>query len=60
MSDPVIVAENISKAYRLGQIGSGTLTNDLKAWWAKARGKPNPLLKIGEETLDGETLWAFA
>jgi lipopolysaccharide transport system ATP-binding protein len=59
MSDPVIVADNISKAYRLGQIGSGTLTNDLKAWWAKARGKPNPLLKIGEETLDGETLWAL-
>jgi lipopolysaccharide transport system ATP-binding protein len=59
MSDPVIIAENISKAYRLGQFGSGTLTNDLKAWWAKARGKPNPLLKIGQEELDGETLWAL-
>ena len=59
MSNPVIIAENISKAYRLGQIGSGTLTNDLKGWWAKARGKPNPLLKIGQEELDGETLWAL-
>ncbi|MFA5872778.1 MAG: ABC transporter ATP-binding protein [Anaerolineales bacterium] len=59
MSDPVIIAENISKAYRLGQIGSGTLTNDLKGWWAKARGKPNPLLKIGQEELDGEILWAL-
>ena len=59
MNQPVIVAENISKAYRLGQIGSGTLTNDIKVWWAKARGKPNPLLKIGHEALDGETLWAL-
>jgi len=59
MSDPVIIAENISKAYRLGQIGSGTLTNDLKGWWARARGKPNPLLKIGQEELINETLWAL-
>ena len=59
MSDPVIIAENISKAYRLGQIGSGTLTNDLKSWWAKVRGKPNPLLKIGQEESDGETIWAL-
>jgi lipopolysaccharide transport system ATP-binding protein len=59
MSDPVIIADSISKAYRLGQISSGTLTNDLKVWWAKARGKPNPLLKIGQEELDGETLWAL-
>jgi lipopolysaccharide transport system ATP-binding protein len=59
MSDPVIIAENISKAYRLGIISSGTLTDDLKVWWARARGKPNPLLKIGQEELDGETLWAL-
>jgi lipopolysaccharide transport system ATP-binding protein len=59
MTDTVIIAENISKAYRLGQIGSGTLTNDMKVWWAKARGKPNPLLKIGQEELDGDTLWAL-
>lgn len=59
MSDPVIIAENVSKAYRLGQFGSGTLTTDLKVWWAKVRGKPNPLLKIGQEELDGETLWAL-
>ncbi len=31
----VISVENLSKAYRLGQIGTGTLTNDLKIWWAK-------------------------
>lgn len=58
----VISVENLSKSYRLGQIGSGTFSNDLKLWWAKARGKPNPLLKIGEAdhgNRDGEELMAL-
>lgn len=62
MSSPVIRVENLSKSYRLGQIGTGTFTNDLKLWWAKARGKPNPLLKIGEKdhgNRDGEVVWAL-
>ena len=62
MSNLVISAEDISKAYRLGQISSGTLSDDIKVWWAKARGKPNPLLKIGQEdrgNRDGEILWAL-
>jgi lipopolysaccharide transport system ATP-binding protein len=62
MSKTIIRVENISKAYRLGQIGSGTLSEDLKVWWAKARGKPNPLLKIGQEdhgNRQGEYLWAL-
>ena len=62
MSDTVISIENVSKAYRLGQFSSKTLSDDLKVWWAKARGKPNPLLKIGQENqgnLEGEILWAL-
>ena len=62
MSRNVIRVENVSKAYRLGQISSGTLSEDIKVWWAKARGKPNPLLKIGQEDLgnrEGEYLWAL-
>jgi lipopolysaccharide transport system ATP-binding protein len=58
----IISIENLSKEYRLGQIGTGTLTNDLKVWWAKARGKPNPLLIIGQQDhgdRDGEVLWAL-
>ena len=58
----VISVEHISKSYRLGQIGTGTLTNDLKVWWARTRGKPNPMLKIGQTdngNLDGEMLWAL-
>jgi homopolymeric O-antigen transport system ATP-binding protein len=62
MTRTIIRLENISKAYRLGQIGSRTLSDDLKVWWAKARGKPNPLLKIGMEDYgnrEGEYLWAL-
>ncbi len=62
MSTTVIQVENLSKAYRLGQINSATLSDDIKVWWAKARGKPNPLLKIGQEdhhNREGETLWAL-
>jgi len=58
----VISVENLSKSYRLGQIGTGTLSRDLEIWLAKLRGKPNPYLKIGQtdpSELDGETLWAL-
>ncbi len=43
-----IKAENISKAYRIGEIGTGTLQSDLKRWYARTRGKEDPFLKIGE------------
>ena len=62
MSNIVISVENLSKAYRLGQIGTGTLSHDMNAWWAKVRGKPNPSLRIGETdhgNRDGETIWAL-
>jgi lipopolysaccharide transport system ATP-binding protein len=47
--DVVIKAENISKQYRLGQVGTGTLSHDLKRWWALTRGKEDPYLKVGME-----------
>jgi lipopolysaccharide transport system ATP-binding protein len=59
---PVISVENLSKTYRLGQIGTGTFSRDLEVWWAKLRGKPNPMLRIGEKdhgNRDGEELWAL-
>ena len=62
MSDTVILVEDISKAYHLGIIGTGTFANDLKIWWAKQHGQPNPLAKIGEVdhgNRDGETIWAL-
>jgi lipopolysaccharide transport system ATP-binding protein len=58
----VISVEQLSKTYQLGQIGTGTFANDLKLWWARARGKPNPFHKIGERDYGnryGETIWAL-
>ena len=56
------IAINISgvtKQYRLGQIGGGTLTHDLQSWWAKVRGKDDPNTKIGAKHISGETLMAL-
>jgi len=44
----VLDVENVSKQYRLGEVGTGTLQHDLKRWWANVRGKEDPFLKIGE------------
>ncbi|MBP2283057.1 lipopolysaccharide transport system ATP-binding protein [Flavobacterium sp. CG_23.5] len=44
----ILKAENISKQYRLGQVGTGTLSHDLNRWWYQVRGKENPYLKIGD------------
>lgn len=48
MSNIAIRAENISKAYQLGQIGTGTISRDLERWYARMRGKEDPFLRIGE------------
>ena len=44
----VIKIDHLSKAYQLGNIGTGTLSRDLERSWAKLRGKEDPFLKIGE------------
>ena len=43
-----IKVENLSKIYRLGEIGTGTISRDLERWLAKVRGKEDPFLKIGQ------------
>lgn len=43
-----IKAENLSKAYQLGDFGTGTISRDLERAWARIRGKEDPFLKIGE------------
>jgi len=44
----VIKVENLSKAYQLGDIGTGTISRDFERFWARLRGKEDPFLKIGE------------
>lgn len=64
MSNIVIKVDNIGKQYRLGQVGTGTLTHDLNRWWYKIRRKEDPYLQIGEtndRTKKGvsEIVWAL-
>ncbi len=61
--DLAIRVENVGKQYRLGQVGTGTLSHDLKRWWALTRGKEDPYLKIGVENdrtkkADSDYAWA--
>src|SRR6185436_636194 len=58
----VLQAENISKLYRLGVIGSSTVSEDISRWWHRVRGKEDPFLKIEEEHKEKpgpELLWAL-
>ncbi len=64
MSDIVIKVEDLSKQYRLGQVGKKTLHDDVNRWLHRVRGKEDPYLKIGEEndrTKTGlsEYVWAL-
>ncbi|HMT72910.1 MAG TPA: polysaccharide ABC transporter ATP-binding protein [Chitinophagaceae bacterium] len=63
MSDIVIKAENIGKLYKLGEIGTGTISHDLNRWWARVRGKEDPFTKIGQandRTVKGDNDWVWA
>jgi lipopolysaccharide transport system ATP-binding protein len=62
MQKSVIRVENLSKEYRYGIIGHGTLYKDLQSWWARFRGKEDPNSKIsmhGGPARTGERFWAL-
>ncbi len=64
MSNQVLKVENLSKLYRLGEVGTGTLSHDLNRWWAKTRGKEDPYAKIGQvndrsSAAQSEYVWAL-
>lgn len=48
MSDIAIKVEGLGKQYRLGEIGTGTISHDLNRWFARMRGKEDPFAKVGE------------
>ncbi|WP_430466473.1 ABC transporter ATP-binding protein [Winogradskyella ouciana] len=64
MSNVILKVENISKQYRLGLVGTGTLSHDLKRWFYKIRGKEDPFLKIGDtndrsKEAESDYFWAI-
>lgn len=49
MSNIAIEFNNVGKMYRLGRVGTGTLSHDLNRWWTmNVLRKEDPYLKIGE------------
>ena len=63
MNDIAIRVENIGKLYRLGEVGTGTLSHDLNRWLARIRGKEDPFAKVGEvndRTKKGESEYVWA
>lgn len=48
--DIMIGIQNVSKEYRLGVIGGGTLQGDIQSWWARIHGKEDPNSKIGAKS----------
>ncbi len=49
MSDVAIQFDHVGKLYRLGLVGTGTLSHDLNRWWqTKILHHEDPYLKVGE------------
>lgn len=59
----ILEIENLSKMYRLGQINSTTLSDDIKRLVYKLAGKDDPFIKLGEENnrteYGGSFVWAL-
>jgi hypothetical protein len=43
-----IKIEDVSKLYRLGTVGTGTISHDLNRWWHQIRSKEDPYAKVGQ------------
>jgi lipopolysaccharide transport system ATP-binding protein len=59
-----IKVEDLSKQYRLGEIGTGTLSHDLNRFFAKIRGKEDPYSIVGQtndrtKTAQSDYVWAL-
>ena len=61
MEELAIKIEHVSKQYRLGAIGGGTLKGDLQSWWARKRGRedPNSIIGSKQPTKIGERFLAL-
>ncbi|MCA0153723.1 ABC transporter ATP-binding protein [Winogradskyella vincentii] len=63
-SNVILRAENVGKIYRLGLVGTGTISHDLNRWWSKVRGKEDPYLKVVETNVrstkgKSDYIWAL-
>ena len=62
-NDLALQFDNVSKMYRLGLVGTSTLSDDLKRWWYRIRGKGDPFALVGQENKreesGGDYVWAL-
>jgi lipopolysaccharide transport system ATP-binding protein len=61
---PAIRIENVSKLYRVGEIGTGSLAHDVNRWWHHVRGKEDPYSCVAESndrttTGNSDYVWAL-
>lgn len=64
MSENIIEIKNLSKQYRLGQLGTGTISHDLNRFWHRVRGKNDPYLLLTEKNVrekksNNKYVWAI-
>lgn len=55
-----IEISGVKKKYKLGQIGGGSLREDIQSWWYKVRGKEDPNnITVQDQRLVGKTFMAL-
>ena len=62
MAEVVLQVEHLSKIYRLGAIGTGSLRQDLQYWWNKSiLKKDDPFFQQQDETAErnNQLIWAL-
>ncbi|ARV12795.1 hypothetical protein BTO09_10730 [Gilvibacter sp. SZ-19] len=64
MKETILKVEELSKQYRLGLVGTGSLVHDLNRFWHRIRGKEDPYLQIGSvndrsSAATGDYVWAL-
>lgn len=64
MAETVLEVRDVSKLYRLGEVGTGTLVHDLNRWWSRLRGGDDPESIVGQinrrdQAPSGEYVWAL-
>lgn len=64
MSNPIAIdVQDVSKLYRLGMLGTGTISHDLNRMFSKLAGKGDPYAKLGQvndRTSKGESDYVWA
>jgi lipopolysaccharide transport system ATP-binding protein len=64
MNNIAIEVDRISKQYRLGKVGTGTLKNDINKFWHSIRGLEDPYAKLGQandrsKKFESDYVWAL-